>query len=336
MLTDAAGLRGRGGRGREAGRAGDRAGEPAPGAGARGRALVRRAARDDGRGHRAPTARPRWRPSPARSGRRWASAAVNIGTTGVEGVVSAPLGAHHARADHAARAAGRAGRRRRDACGDGGLDPRARPAPAGRRAAGGGGLHQLHPRSSRLSRHDSRRTSPPSWRCSTRVLPRGRRGGGQPRRPAGAGGRRHRRRRAGSGLIYGGPRPRTARCGCSRSGSTPPGRTCAVVWEGRSAPGAARPDRRLPGRQRAAGRGAGDRDGRGAGGGVRGAARAHDRARADAAGGDPRATARRSSSTTPIRPTRWRPRWRRCARMSWAASSSCSAPAATATRASAR
>ena len=57
---------------------------------------------------------------------------------------------HDARADHAAPAARRPRRQGRDPCGDGGLEPRARPVPARRRAPGGGGLHQHHPRPPRL------------------------------------------------------------------------------------------------------------------------------------------------------------------------------------------
>ncbi len=125
--------------------------------------------------------------------------AVNFGTTGVEGAVAAPLAHTTPEPIDAARAAGRAGRRGRDPCGDGGVEPRARPAPAGRGAAGGGGLHQHHPRPSRLPRRlrgvfrrQARRCSPACCRAAAAAVV-------NLDDPRGARGRRGGARRAGSG-----------------------------------------------------------------------------------------------------------------------------------------
>ena len=76
--------------------------------------------------------------------------AVSFGTVGRRGRGRRPAQPHHTGTDRAARAARRAGGKGRDPRGDGGVLPRARPAPAGRGAAGGGGLHQHHPRPPRL------------------------------------------------------------------------------------------------------------------------------------------------------------------------------------------
>ena len=91
--------------------------------------------------------------------------------------------------------------------------------------------------------------------------------------------------------------------------AAPDARAWRQEYSGASAAG-----RRLPGRERAGRRRACDRDRRRARGGVRGARR---RSRAPRAGSiwSARATARRSSSTTPTSPTRWRRRWRRCGPM---------------------
>ena len=243
--------------------------------------------------------------------------------------------AHDARADHAAPAARRARRQGRDPRGDGGLEPRARPVPARRRAPGGGGLHQHHPRPPRLSprlrgllpgqaRRSSsgccRSTAPRSSTSTTRT---GRGCGGSPR----ARGQRLLDRRPGRGL-------RAARS--SASASTPPGRSC-------SSPGTARATRcgssssaasRRTNALVAAGLAIGS--GSDAGRGHRRAAGAAHRARPHGAGGD---AGERRAGLRRLRPHAGRAddrADRAPPARAWGGSSSSSAPAATATAASGR
>ena len=175
--------------------------------------------------------------------------AVNFGTVGVEGAVAAPLSAHDAGADHAAPAARRPRRQGRDPRGDGGLEPRARPVPARRRAAGGGGLHQHHPRPSRLSRRlrgllrgQARRSSSACCR-------------GRARRsinlddPHGPRVRRIAKARGQRLLTVGRAEGCALRLIGQRFDAT--GQELLFAWERQDPQGAARPDRRLPGAQRA-------------------------------------------------------------------------------------
>ena len=127
---------------------------------------------------------------------------------------------HHARG---AGAAGHAGRVAQGGCGrggHGGLVPRPRPAPGGRRALRGGHVHQPDPGPPRLPRHHGASTSRPRPGCSSRAGPTSRsstpttRGaaGCWPRsRPRGAG-RRPSRWRTSTDLVLG-PRRQHLRVG---------------------------------------------------------------------------------------------------------------------------
>jgi UDP-N-acetylmuramyl tripeptide synthase len=97
--------------------------------------------------------------------------AANIGTTGIEGAFSAPLA--HTTPDPMTlhRLLAEMARRGRDPCRDGGIQPRAGPAPAGRGAAARSGLYQPDAGSSGLSRHDGRPISPPKRSYSTACCP---------------------------------------------------------------------------------------------------------------------------------------------------------------------
>ena len=102
----------------------------------------------------APTARPARSSSCASSGPSAGEPAASLGTLGLiaPGFDAGP-GPDHARPGQPGRDAGRPGARRRAARGDGGLLARAGPVPPGRRAAGGGGVHQPDARPPRLPRH---------------------------------------------------------------------------------------------------------------------------------------------------------------------------------------
>ena len=81
--------------------------------------------------------------------------------------------ADHAGSGRSASHARRACRRGRHPSRPRGVVARPRPAPARRRAPRGGGLHQPHARSSRLSPDASKPISPPSCGCSRNWSPRG-------------------------------------------------------------------------------------------------------------------------------------------------------------------
>jgi UDP-N-acetylmuramoyl-L-alanyl-D-glutamate--2,6-diaminopimelate ligase len=97
-------------------------------------------------------------------------AAINIGTTGVEGAWEAPL-AHTTPDPSPCTACWPRPRRRRHPCRDGGVEPRAGPAAAGRGAADGGGVHQPH--QDHLDYHGTTWTpiSRPRPGCSPGLLP---------------------------------------------------------------------------------------------------------------------------------------------------------------------
>ena len=279
---------------------------PAPGAGLRRRALVRRPARGDGRGHRhqrQDLGRQLHPPDLDRAGpsRRSTSAPPASRAPGPRRwrhTTPEPITLHRALAEAAAAGVTHAAMEA--------SSPRAGPAAAGRGAAGGGGLHQLHPGPPGLSRQLRGLFRRQGGAVRARAA-RGRHRGDQPRRPARAPTWPRSPRRAGRRCSAS-----AAREGCDlrilgqRFDAT--GQELRFDWNGR--PHQARLDL-IGGFQAenvlvAAGLAiAGGRDRRG---GLRRAAAPDHGARPDAACRDPRRTARRCSSITPIRPTRWRPR----------------------------
>jgi UDP-N-acetylmuramoyl-L-alanyl-D-glutamate--2,6-diaminopimelate ligase len=309
VLTDAEGARG----GRGAGGSDVAlvvAEDPRAGAGLCGGAVVRGAARDDGRGDRHERQDLGRDLHPPDLGRRWAMPRSTSARRGRGGLGRRPRAHTTPEPITLHRAAGRGGEGGRDPCGDGGLVPRARPAAAGRGAAAAAGS----PTSRRITWTITARWRPISRprRSFSPAPARGRGGGGQPRRSqgirdgrAGAGGAGLRVLTVGKGPGADLRSPASVRR--DRAGA-------ALLWHGPRFPGAAEPDRRLPGRERAVAAGLASR-------GVRGPAAvlaALPRLTGCAAGCSwpPRGgTARRSSSTTPIRPTPSPPRCRRCARM---------------------
>ena len=148
----------------------DRRRRPARGAGPCRRPVVRRAARNHGRRHRHQRQDLGRHLHPPDLDAALGHAAINIGTTGVEGAWTAPsahttpdpITLHRMLAEAAAAGVTHAAMEA--------SSPRPRPAPHGRRAPDGGGLHQPHPGPPGLSPHDSRPISPPRPALFDRVL----------------------------------------------------------------------------------------------------------------------------------------------------------------------
>ena len=257
--------------------------------------------------------------------------AASIGTLGVQTRRARRGQPHHPRPDRAAPGGGPARGRRRRAPGDRGLEPRARPAPRGRARDRGGRVHQHQPRPLRLPRQPRRPTTPPSGGCSASCS-----------RP---GGRGAERRRPSSPTSPGWP-PTAA------SSSSTTGRQARGLRLLRRAPAADGQEIELEvlGRRHAfASRLVGAFQAHnllaatglalGTGGDVDAVLPLLGAVRAPPAGCSSRRSTGavlRPSWTTPTSPRRWPRRWRRCARIPRAGSSSCSAAVATGTPASGR